>query len=103
MDEVLVRIKRAVLAGRYNFSLKARIEMGADGLTELDVIESISNAVAIYKTIRSTSSKRSHAKEYLYVIQSTNLQGLAIYTKGKFVREANSEVFYFLISSKKAW
>lgn len=34
---MLVRIKRAVLAGRYAFSKKARVEMEGDGLTELDV------------------------------------------------------------------
>jgi len=39
--DVLVRIKRAVLAGRYAFSEKARIEMEVDGLTKLDVAESI--------------------------------------------------------------
>jgi len=53
MIDILVRIKRAVLAGRYVFSEKARVEMEADGITELDVAESILNAVAIYKTIRS--------------------------------------------------
>jgi hypothetical protein len=58
MSEVLVRIKRAVIAGRYAFSEKARLEMRADGLSELDVIESILNAVAIYKTLRSTSHLR---------------------------------------------
>jgi len=49
MNDVLIRIKRAVLAGRYAFSEKARIEMEADSLTESDVAESIINAVAIYK------------------------------------------------------
>jgi len=49
MSEVLIRIKRAVLAGRYAFSAKARLEMECGGLTELDVAESILNAVAIYK------------------------------------------------------
>lgn len=58
MMDVLVRIKRAVLAGRYAFSKKARIEMELDGITELDVAESILNAVAIYKTIRSQSPFR---------------------------------------------
>jgi len=48
MADILVSIKRAVLAGRYAFSEKARLEMEADGLTELDVIESIMNAAAIY-------------------------------------------------------
>lgn len=102
MSDILVRIKRAVLAGRYVFSEKARLEMEVDGLTELDVAESILNAVAIYKTIRSRSPFRRQARESLYVIQSTNLDGLAIYSKGKLVHEAGSETYYFLISSKKA-
>src|SRR3989338_5060175 len=88
--DVLVRIKRAVLAGRYAFSEKARIEMQADGLTELDVAESILNAVAIYKTIRSTSPRRQHSRERLYVIQSVNLEGLVIYSKGKLVAGAGA-------------
>jgi len=102
MSDVLVRIKRAILAGRYVFSEKARLEMEADGLTELDVAESILNAVAIYKKIRSRSPFRERAREYLYVIQSTNLDGLVIYTKGKLVREAGAETYYFLVSSKRA-
>ena len=52
MKDILVRIKRAVLAGHYAFSEKARGEMEADGLTELDVAESILHAVAIYKRLR---------------------------------------------------
>ena len=40
MKSILVIIKRAVLAGNYFFSEKARPEMEADGLTELDVAES---------------------------------------------------------------
>ena len=99
---VLVRIKRAVLAGRYAFSEKARLEMEADGLTELDVAESILSAVAIYKTMRSRSPRRARAKETLYIIQSTNLTGLPIYTKGKLVKEANQDRYYFLVSSKRA-
>ena len=102
VTDILVRIKRAVLAGRYAFSEKARIEMEADRLTELDVAESILNAVAIYKTVRSRSPFRTQPTEYLHVIQSTNLDGLMIYTKGKLVREADTETYYFLISSKRA-
>ena len=102
MSETLVRIKRAVLAGYYAFSEKASLELEADGLTELDIVESIVNAVAIYKTIRSTSSFRQRSKEYLHIIQSTNLEGLMIYSKGKLVQEAGVETYYFLISSKKA-
>jgi hypothetical protein len=100
--DVLIRIKRAVLAGRYAFSEKARLEMEVDDLTELDVAESIVNAVAIYKRLRSNSTLRSKRREYLYVIQSTNLEGLAIYTKGKLVQEAEIETYYFLVSSKRA-
>jgi len=102
MSDILVRIKRAVLAGRYVFSEKARLEMEADGLEEMDIAESILNAVAIYKKIRSTRSSRNKAKEYLYIIQSPNLDGVAIYTKGKLVREAGEETYYFLVSSKRA-
>lgn len=102
MPEILVRIKRAVLSGHYAFSEKARFEMEADGLTELDVAESILNAVAIYKKIRSKSPFRQHSREYLYIIQSPNLDGLVIYTKGKLVLEAGIESYYFLISAKRA-
>ena len=102
MSDILIRIKRAVLAGRYAFSEKARMEMEANCLTELDVAESILNAVAIYKRLRSQSGLRRQSKEYLYVIQSTNLEGLMIYTKGKLVREPEAETYCFLVSSKKA-
>jgi len=102
VSDVLIRIKRAVLAGRYAFSEKARLEMEEDAITELDVAESIINAVAIYKKMRSRSPFRTGFWEYLYVIQSTNLNGLAIYSKGKLVKEAGEETYYFLISSKKA-
>lgn len=88
------RIRRAVLAGQYAFSAKARLEMECDGLTELDVAESILNAVAIYKRLRSTSHLRSR-REYLYVIQSSTLEGIAVYTKGKLVKEAGIESYYF--------
>jgi hypothetical protein len=102
MSDVLIRIKRAVLEGHYAFSEKARTEMEADDLSELDVAESILNSVAIYKKLRSRSPLRARSREYLYVIQSTNLDGLMIYTKGKLVHEAEADTYYFLISSKKA-
>lgn len=100
--DVLVRIKRAVLAGCYSFSKKARLEMEADHLTELDVAEAILNAVAIFKKVRSTSQLRTRRREYLYIIQSTNLEGLLIYTKGKLVRDGGQDNYYFLVSSKRA-
>jgi len=102
MTDILVRIKRAVLTGHYVFSEKARLEMEADGLTELDIAESILNAVAIYKTVRSTSPRRGSSSERLYIIESTNLNGLSIYTKGKLVSERGEDTYYFLVSSKRA-
>jgi hypothetical protein len=76
--------------------------MNVDCITETDVAESIVNAVAIYKTIRSTSPWRKHRKEYLYIIESPNLEGLSIYTKGKLTQEDGIDTYYFLISSKRA-
>jgi hypothetical protein len=76
--------------------------MEVDGLTELDVAESILNAVAISKVMRSTSPLRKGPRERLYVIQSTNLSGLPICTKGKLVSAAGTDMYYFLVSSKKA-
>jgi len=100
--DVLIRIKRAVLAGRYVFSEKARSEMETDDLTEVDIAESILNASVIYNKVRSTSPSRRRRREYLYVIQSTNLDGLVIYTKGKLVEAAGVETHYYLVSSKEA-
>ncbi len=76
--------------------------MEADRLTELDIVESIANAVAIYKRIRSTSPRRGQGREYLYVIQGTNLAGVPIYSKGKLMREGDAETYYFLVSAKRA-
>lgn len=101
MTDVLVRIKRAVLTGSYRFAEKALNEMDVEHISVLDVVESISNAVAIYKKIRSTSHARSSRREYLYIIHSPNLDGMPIYTKGKFVKEEGVDVFYFFISSKR--
>ena len=67
-----------------------------------DIVESIANAVAIYKTIRSVSPYRGHRQEHLHIIQSTNLVGMPIYTKGKLVAEGGVETYYFLVSAKRA-
>jgi len=102
MRDMLVRIKRAVLAGRYAFSEKARTEMEADCLTESDVAESILNAVAIYKRLRSRIPLRSRRIEDLYVIQATNFEGVMVYPKGILITESGEDRFYFLVSSKRA-
>ena len=51
MSDILVKIKRVILSGKYAFSHKARMEMEIDGITEMDVAESILNAVAIFHNI----------------------------------------------------
>jgi hypothetical protein len=92
MTDVLRRISVPCWLGIMR-SAKKRAWVEADSLTELDVAESILNGVAIYKVIRSRSPMRRHTREYLYVIQSTSLDGLIIYTKGKLVQEAGVETF----------
>lgn len=101
MSDTLAKIKRAILDRRYAFSGKARTEMRENGLTEFDVLESVINASSIYKRLRSTSPTRSRLREYLYVIQSPNLSGLPIYTKGVFRRGGETPEFYYFISSKR--
>lgn len=89
MSDTLTRIKRAVIAGNIVFTDKATIERERDCLTEGDVIESIVTAVAIYKTIKSIRPG-GRGREYLHVIQSTNLDGCLVYTKGKLLPMAAS-------------
>ena len=99
--DILIRIKRTVIAGNVVFTEKATTERERDNLTERDVIESIITAVAIYKRIKSTNA-RSHGREYLYIIQSTNFEGCLVYTKGKFVVDGGVATYYILISAKRA-
>jgi hypothetical protein len=96
---ILARIKRAVLAGRFELSEKARIEMFADGLFEQDLVEAVASARRINKTLTSTSPRR-RGRERLYVIISENLQGVRLYTKGKFANADGIEIYYFFVSAK---
>ena len=100
--DVLLRIKRLVLRGWIRFAEKARDEMEAHGLSASDVIESIANAQAIAKTVRSRSRAKRYAGEKLYVIKSFSYDGALIYTKGAIVRQEDREVFYVFISAKIA-
>lgn len=100
--DVLLRIKRLVLRGWIRFTEKARDEMEAEGLRAGDVIESIANAQAIAKTLRSRSRAKRYPGEKLYVIKSFSYDGTLIYTKGAIVRQAEQEVFYVFISAKIA-
>jgi hypothetical protein len=88
------------MADRVEFTVKARDEMRADGLTVQDVFESLVNAQAIYKTIRSRSPRRKDRSERLYIIRSFTFGMTAVYTKGKLVKEGAETTFYVLVSSK---
>jgi hypothetical protein len=59
-------------------------------------------AAGIHKTIRSRSVAAKRSGERLYVIISDNLEGIAIYSKGKFELRKGIEIFYVLISGKRA-
>jgi hypothetical protein len=86
--DVLVRIERLVIARRVEFTMKATEERLRDGLSVEDVIESIVNANAIKKVLRSRSAGRVAAREHLYVIESPTFTGTWIYTKGTLRRKS---------------
>jgi len=99
--DILVRIKRLVIAGQVIFTEKAENEMSADGLIPELVYEAILNAPAVTKSLRSRNPV-SGKREMLYVIKGLTFDGLAVYTKGKILKYAEQEVFYVLISSKRS-
>jgi len=87
---------------RVEFTAKATAERLRDGLTVEDVIESIVNANAIKKVLRSRSTARRQAVERLNVIESPTFTGTWVYTKGTIRRKGAQETFYVFISSKLA-
>jgi len=99
--DILIRIKRLVIARRVVFTLKADDEMAIDSLTREIVYEAILNAPMINKKIRSRDPD-SGQPEFLYVIKGMTHDGLTIYTKGKIKKEGGKEVFYVFISSKQS-
>jgi hypothetical protein len=100
--DTLLQIKRMVARGHVRFTDKARHEMEVDGLDAPEIVESILNAQTIDKVLRSSSSRRRHSQERLYVIKSFSFSGTLIYTKGAIVREAGQDVFYIFVSAKIA-
>jgi hypothetical protein len=102
VDHRLVKIKRLVAAGRYEFTLKADLESAEDGLLREDVIESILSAQFL-RVKNSTSPWRKGHREQLYIIDSFNFEGVPIYSKGviRKVSEHESE-FYIVISGKRS-
>jgi hypothetical protein len=98
--DTLVRIKRLVVARQVEFTVKAEQERLGDGLSVEDVLESILNANAIKKVLRSRSAARPTGRGYLYVIESASYTGVWIYTKGTFRSKGGRLIYYVLISSK---
>jgi len=102
MDNILKRIKRCIIQGQVRFTFKAELEMLADELSRVDVLEAILSAPGISKVLKSPRKSVSGAGERLYVILGFTYDGILVYTKGKLQRESGREVFYILISSKRA-
>ena len=101
MSRILKEIKRLIIKGDYQFTLKAEMELESDGLIIEDALESVLNAVDIYKTLNS-NNPGTGKKEKLYVIKSVTYDNILIYTKGKIVTQSKENRFYILISSKRA-
>jgi hypothetical protein len=99
--DILVRIKRLVIARNVLFTQKAESEMAVDALTPELVYESILNAPTIFKALRSRNP-RTKENEKLYVIKGLTFDGLDIYTKGKILTKEGVDVFYVLISTKRS-
>jgi hypothetical protein len=102
MDQTLKRIKRCIIMGQVRFTFKAELEMLADHLSRLDVLEAILGAQEISKVLKSRRRPRLEGIDRLYVILGFTYDGILVYTKGKLQKESGQEVYYILISSKKA-
>lgn len=102
MDHRLVKIKRLVASGQYDFTLKADLECAIDGLTRQDVVESILMARSMRIKISDQSWQRGK-REHICIIESANFEGIAIYSKGIVRRiQDDEEEFYILISGKRS-
>jgi len=99
----LLRIKRCCLTGRVVFTEKADAERVASRLSHDDVIEAVVNAPALYKTLRSRSTRRTARHERLYVIVGFTHEGLFVYTKGALRRFAGEDWFYLFVSAKRSF
>jgi len=101
VENILREIRLAVLTGRVAFTLKAREEMGADNLMDVDVYQSLMNARTV-RSKRSRSPKRVMDREKIHIIVAPSDSGARIYTKGLFRKQQEKAVFYILISSKRS-
>ena len=101
MDHTLIKIKRLILKGNYEFRLSAEIQLANDGLTREDAIESILNADFLTKKL-SSSTDRLRPKEKVYIIESFTYDGTLVYIKGVIRRIRNRETFFIVISAKRS-
>ncbi len=74
--------------------------MPADGLLREDVIESILSAQFL-RVKNSISPWRKGRREQLYIIDSFNFEGVAIYAKGVIREISQHESEFFIIISGK--
>ena len=102
MDHRLVKVKRLVAGGHYEFTLKADLECARAGLLREDVIESILTAQFL-RVKNSSSPWRKGRREQLYIIDGFNFEGVPIYSKGVIRRVSEHETdFYIIISGKRS-
>jgi len=100
--DVLIYIKRLMMAEKYILTQKAADELAADGLSEQELVEAVVFAKGISKVIRSKSIFREESREKLYIIKGRSLSNAVIYTKGVIRRYRQGDVFYVLVSSKRS-
>jgi len=97
----LIQINRLILAKKVVFTAQAGSELEKDGLLPLHVMESIINAPAISKRLKS-ANPRTGEREQLYVIVGQSYAGTVKRTIGKIRKEEDEETFYILSSSKRS-
>jgi hypothetical protein len=100
VDRRLIKVKRLVAGGHYEFTLKADLECVLDGLTREDVIESILTA-QFMRVKKSTSPWRTGERESVFIIDSFNFDGVPVYSKGVMRKVTEHESEYFILISGK--
>ncbi|MBI4753189.1 hypothetical protein HY793_02295 [Candidatus Desantisbacteria bacterium] len=101
MNHTLIKIKRLLLKGTYEFRLSADIQLANDGLIRDDAIESILNADYM-RMKNSTSKDKLKPKEKVCIVESFTYDGILMYTKGVIRELRDKESFYIIISAKRA-
>jgi len=103
IDDPAPQNQTCCLTGRVIFSGKADAERVAGRLSLDNVLEAVVNAPAIYKTLRSRSTRRAVRHERVYVIVGFTHEGIFVYTKGALRRFAGEDWFYLFVSAKRSF